>query len=90
MNYAIYYSVAITGTADTVDWITTTTVLSQSQPVVAGSPAVGIGQPAPGGEQHLHVAYMRQLSANNWDVYYDSNEADRYKYVYLPVIMRVH
>jgi len=90
MNYAVYYSVAITGAAGTVDWITTTTVLSQSQPVMAGSAAVGIGQPEPGGEQHLHVAYMRQLSVNNWDVYYDSNEGDRYKYVYLPVIMRVH
>lgn len=89
MSYAVYYSYAITGTGDgSVDWITTTTVLSQSQPLMAGSAAIGVGTPRPAGEQPLHIAYMQQLGTGYWDVYYDSNEKDRYGYLYLPIIMR--
>ena len=86
-DYAIYYSYALTGTGAGVNWITST-VLSRGQPTMLGSAAIGIGEPEAGGEQHLHVAYMQKLSSSAWDVYYDSNEWDRYPHVYMPLVMR--
>ena len=85
-DYAIYYSYAITGTATDAVWVTRT-VLSEGQPTMLGRAVVGVGELRPG-EQHLHVAYMGKLSTGAWDVYYDSNERDQYKYIYLPLVMR--
>jgi hypothetical protein len=62
--------------------------LLQSVPIVQGSAAVGVGEPEPG-EQHLHVAYVQKTDEGGWDVYYDSNEGDRYRYLYMPLIVRV-
>jgi hypothetical protein len=86
-TYAVYYSYALSGTMGykpEVNWAITPTVLVEGP---LGAATVGVGEPEPGGEQHLHVAYMRS-NGSTWDVYYDSNEADRYERVYLPLIMR--
>ena len=88
-DYAIYYSYALTGTGTGVNWITPT-LLSRDQPTMRGSAVIGVGEPEAGGEQHLHVAYMQKLSATAWDVYYDSNEQDRYPHVYMPLVMRAN
>jgi len=89
IDYAVYYSYALTGTEAKVYWITPT-VLSQGQATVLGAAVVGVGEPEPGGEQHLHVAYMQKLGENAWDVYYNSNEEDRYEKGYLPLVMRTY
>ena len=83
-DYMIYYSYALTGT----DWITRT-VLYDGQPTMWSAPVVGVGEPTPG-EPHLHVAYMQKLSASAWDVYYDSNESAKYRYHYLPLVMKAY
>jgi len=83
-DYTIYYSYALTGT----DW-TTSTVLYHGQPTMWSVPVIGVGEPAPG-EPHLHVAYMQKLSASAWDVYYDSNESAKYRYHYLPLVMKAY
>jgi hypothetical protein len=85
-DYDIYYTYALTGTEDSVGWITPT-VLGAGGGAL-GSAVVGVGEPEPGGEQHLHAAYVRKPDTSTWDVYYDSNEEDRYEHVYLPVMMR--
>jgi hypothetical protein len=85
-TYAIYYSYATTGTTGTVksvSWITRT-VLVEGQ---LGAAVVGVGESEPGDQQHIHVAYMKS-GGSAWDVYYDSNEWDRYDHLYMPLIMR--
>jgi hypothetical protein len=84
--YDIYYTYALTGTGDSVGWITPT-VLGAGRGAL-GSAVIGVGEPEPGGEQHLHIGYVRKPDTGTWDVYYDSNEEDRYEHVYLPVMMR--
>ena len=88
-EYTIYYTYAISGTSSAVDWVFTSTVLNEYHPSWMGSAAVGVA--GSGEEQHLHVAYMRKpskASTDAWDVWYDSNERDHYKYIYLPLIFR--
>jgi hypothetical protein len=80
--YAVYYSYAVTGSDTNVSWIAPA-VLRQGE---AGAAAVGVGEPP--GERHLHVAYMEALSATAWDVFYDSNEGDCYRYIYLPLVLK--
>jgi len=87
-DYDIYYAYALTGTEDSVGWITPT--LLGAGGGALGSAVIGVGEPEPGGEQHLHVAYVRKPDTSNWDVYYDSNEEDRYEHVHLPVVMRAY
>jgi hypothetical protein len=87
-DYDIYCTYALTGTEDGVGWITPT-VLGAGGGAL-GSAVVGVGEPEPGGEQHLHVAYARKPDTSNWDVYYDSNEGEGYEHIHLPVVMRAH
>ena len=89
-DYAIYYTYALTGTEDGVDWITPT-VLSQVHPGMLGRAVVGRGEPGPSGEPP-HVAHMQKLDTGAWDVYYDSSEdeRERYSYLYLPLITRAY
>jgi len=91
-DYAIYYTYALAGSSSSVDWeISPPTVLNEYRGGTWASPVIGVGEPEPGGEQHLHVAYMqRPVDTYAWDVYYDSDEADRYKYIYLPLTMRAY
>lgn len=87
-DYAIYYSYALAGDVGSVDWEIPPTVLNRGRPSMLGSAVVGVGEPEPGGEQHLHAAYMGELGTDLWEIYYDSNEWDRYQHFYLPVTMR--
>jgi len=82
---AIHYAYAFTTTPDAVGWITHT-VLREGLPAL-GSAVVGLGQTEPGGDQHLHVAYVRETS-DGFDVYYDSNEEHEYERIYLPLVLR--
>jgi len=82
---AIHYAYAFTTTPEAVGWITHT-VLREGPPAL-GSAVVGLGQPESGGDQHLHVAYMRK-TGDGWDVYYDSNEEHEYEHIYLPLVLR--
>ena len=84
-DYVVYYTYIFTDGLDQGSWITPTVLGGQG--TLRGAATIGIGQPA-SGEQHLHLAYMQQLGTGSWDVYYDSNEEDRYKYIRLPVVLR--
>jgi hypothetical protein len=86
-DYAIYYSYAVTGTDTTVEW-EWPAILTDHQTDSLGAPAVGIGEPGGGGEQHLHVAYMQAPELRACDVFYNSNEGSQYEYIYLPITMR--
>jgi len=89
-SYVISYTYATMVTDTTVDWISPT-LLSQVEATALGSAAIGVGES--GSEPPLrHVAYMREVVGTDaWEIYYDSNEsADRYKYVYLPLILRAY
>ena len=85
-DYTIFVTYATTGTKDAVSWITPTVVgwggMAQS------AATVGVGEPAVDGEQHLHVAYMKDPATSAWEVYYDSNEYDEYAHIFLPVVER--
>jgi hypothetical protein len=85
-DYTIFVTYATTGTQDTVSWITPTVVGWGGMTQTAAT--VGVGQPAFDGEQHLHVAYMKDPATSAWDVYYDSNEYDEYTHIFLPVVGR--
>ena len=88
-EYTIYYTYAISGTGSAVDWAFTSTVLNEYHPSWLGSAAVGVA--GSGEDQHLHVAYMQKpskVSEDAWDVCYDSNERDRYKFAYLPLVFK--
>ena len=85
-EYAIYYTYALTSTQDAVGWITPT-VLSRGGEGL-GSAAVGVGEPGSGGGQHLHVAYVQKPGTSAWEVLYDSNEEDRYRRTYMPLVLR--
>jgi hypothetical protein len=93
-SYTIYYTYALTGTSDSVSWVVgPSTILREYAGDMLCSAAVGVREPDPGDEKPLlHVAYMQKpVDAYAWDVFYDSNEdLDRYKYIYLPLIMRVY
>jgi hypothetical protein len=82
---AIHYAYALTTTPEAVGWITHT-VLREGPPAL-GSPVVGLGQPEPGGDQHLHVAYLAE-TGDSFGVYYDSNEEHEYEHMYLPLVLR--
>lgn len=85
-DYAIYYNYADTGTADSVSWkMNPPERLTQGK---VGAAAVAVGQA--GGSQPIHIVYMEGWDTGAWDVLYGSNEEHLYKYVYLPVTMRVH
>jgi len=81
-SVGVYYSYAISGTGLSVTWLTTT-LLAGGQ---LGAPAVGVGK-AVGEDQYLHIAYMRNQGGNAWEIYYDSDEMNRYPHVYLPLIL---
>lgn len=91
-DYAIYYSYALTGTVTVTDtsvnWVITPTVLSLGTGTMLGSATIDMGKSESDGEYHLHVAYMEKKSATAWDVYYNSNEWERYPHVFLPVLMK--
>ncbi len=80
-TYALYYSDAVSGTSDSVQWITPTRLVAGQ----LGAPAVGVINARGEGRQYLHFAYM-QGSGADWDVYYNSNET--YNTLYLPLVMR--
>jgi len=86
-EYVIYYSYASSGaSADSLEWeVNPPSTLFTG---TLGSAVVGVGQ----GDSSpvLHVAFMRQVSANAWDVFYGSNEEDRYPHVYLPFVAKAH
>jgi hypothetical protein len=86
-DYAIYYTYAITGGDSGVNWIPPA-VLSRGQPTVLGSAVIGVGEPEPGGERYLHLAYMRRQSTGIWDAYYDSDEWEFYEQTYLPLVLK--
>lgn len=81
-SYVVYYTSAVSGTEATVSW-NTPAPLRLGQ---AGAATVGVGEPS--GERHLHVAYMEGASVGDREVYYDSNESDRYKHIYLPLVLK--
>jgi hypothetical protein len=85
-DYTIFVTYATTGTKDAVSWITPTVLGWGGTAQTAAT--VGVGQPAVDVEQHLHVAYMKDPVSSDWEVYYDSDEYDDYKHVYLPVKAR--
>lgn len=85
-DYTVFVTYATTGTQDAVSWITPTVVGWGGTAQSAAT--VGVGQPAFDGEQHLHVAYMKDPATSAWEVYYDSNEYDNYLHIYLPVTVR--
>ena len=85
-DYTVFVTYATTGTQDAVSWITPTVLGWGGMTQTAAT--VGVGQPAFDGEQHLHVAYMKDPATSAWEVYYDSNEYDDYIHVYLPVKAR--
>lgn len=84
-EYVIYYSYASSGaSADSLEWeVNPPSTLFTG---MVGSAAVGVGQ----GDSSpvLHVAFMQQVNANAWDVFYGSNEEDRYPHVYLPLVAK--
>ena len=68
-DYKIYYSYALSGTNDHVDWVITPTILNQTQ-VGMGSAVAGMGRRENG--EYLHAVYMRKVSGGGaWDVYYE-------------------
>ena len=84
-EYVIYYSYASSGDPeDGLEWeVNPPSTLFTG---MVGSAAVGVGQ----GDSSpvLHVAFMQQVNANAWDVFYGSNEEDRYPHVYLPLVAK--
>jgi hypothetical protein len=86
-DYAIYYTYATTGDGSGVNWAIAPTVLNRVRPNMLGSAVVGVGEPEPGGEQYLHVAYMQRQNTGYWDVYYDTDEWELYELAYLPVAL---
>jgi hypothetical protein len=86
-DYAIYYTYAFTGAGSEVNWAIAPAVLNRIQPSMLGSAAIGVGEPEPGDEQYLHVAYMQRQSTGFWDVYYDTDAWELYELVYLPVAL---
>jgi hypothetical protein len=85
-DYTIFVTYATTGTQDAVSWITPTVVGWGGTAQSAAT--VGVGQSVVDGDQHLHVAYMKDPTSSDWEVYYDSNEYDDYLHIYLPVTAR--
>jgi hypothetical protein len=85
-DYTVFVTYATTGTEDAVSWITPTVVGLGGTAQSAAT--VGVGEPAVDGEQHLHVAYMKDPTSSDWEVYYDSNEYDEYAHIFLPMVDR--
>jgi hypothetical protein len=79
-----YYSYAITGTTNSVDWITTTLLMEGS----SGAASVGFGEPISETVPLLHFTYM-EMTDSAWDVYYDSSqEYDYLGRIYLPLVLK--
>ena len=84
-EYVIYHSYASSGDPeDGLKWkVNTPSTLFTG---TLGSAVIGVGR----GDSSpvLHVAFMQQMSAEGWDIFYGSNEEDRYLHVYLPLVAK--
>ena len=53
---------------------------------LVGSAVIAAGQGD--SDRPLHIGYMRRVEGSAWEVWYGSNQEDRYYYRHMPVAMR--
>jgi hypothetical protein len=83
---SVYYSYIV---SDTNKWLTPTVLIVDDKNRGVGAASVAMGEEE-NGIPCLHIVYMKDWSANHWDVYYDSGGAEKPEYptIHLPLVLR--